>query len=88
MATVWVPSLLRAWTGGQSQIHAGGATLGQIIASLEGEFPGFAERVCTPNGDLRPGITAAIDGTVATEGRRTAVGADSEVVLLAAISGG
>jgi molybdopterin converting factor small subunit len=88
VATVWVPSLLRTWTGGQSQVQAAGATLGQVIASVERQFPGFAERVCTQDGDLHAGIGAAIDGALATEGRRARVNADSEVVLLAAISGG
>ena len=87
MAVVWIPSLLRPLTSGHKQVTVSGATVGEIIAALDRQYPGIRARIS--DGDrLQPGIAIAIDGVVGTLGLRQPVGTDSEVHITPAISGG
>ena len=87
MATVWIPSLLRPLTSGQRQVTASGATIGELIDSLEASYPGIRERLCT--GDrLQSSIAIAVDGVTATNGLLEPVRPDSEVHIVPAIGGG
>jgi sulfur-carrier protein len=87
MATVWLPSLLRPLAGGQREVTAQGATVGEIIAALERAHPGIADRLCA--GDrLQPGIAIAVDGETTTLGMLEPVRPDSTVQILPAIAGG
>jgi molybdopterin converting factor small subunit len=87
VATVWIPSLLRPLTGGQRQVTAAGATVGEIIADLDRAYPGMRDRLC--QGDrLQSGIAVAVDGETGTLGLLEPVPPDSEVQILPAIGGG
>lgn len=87
MATVWIPSLLRNLTGGQESLQVPGATVRQIIDSLDGKFPGIKDRLCD-GGELRRGIAVAINAQVAQAGLSAPVPDNSEVHFVPAISGG
>jgi molybdopterin synthase sulfur carrier subunit len=87
MPVVWIPSLLRSLTGGQETVSVAGATVGEVIASLDRQYPGVKERLC--DGDrLRAGIAAAVDTQVARLGLDEPVSESSEVHFLPAIGGG
>ena len=46
MATrVVVPTQLRSYTGGQSEVEASGTTLDDVLRDLDRQFPGFRFRV-------------------------------------------
>lgn len=87
MATVFVPPLLRALTGGVEQVPASGKNVRQLIDDLERRYPGIRDRLCQ-DGELRSGLAIAIDGTIARQGLAQAVGPQSEVHFLPAIGGG
>lgn len=87
MATVWVPALLRDLTGGAERVQAAGATVREVIDSLEAQFPGVRARLC--EGDsLRPGMAVVVDGVISKQGLRRKVKEDSEVHFIPAITGG
>jgi molybdopterin synthase sulfur carrier subunit len=87
MPVVWIPSLLRSLTGGQETVSVAGATVGEVIANLDRQYPGVKERLC--DGDrLRAGIAAAVDTQVARLGLDEPVSESSEVHFLPAIGGG
>ena len=87
MAKVWIPSLLRPLTGGQRQVTAAGATVGEVIAALDSAYPGMRDRLC--QGDrLQAGIAVAVDGATGTLGLLEPVSPDGEVQILPAIGGG
>lgn len=88
MAIVWVPSLMRDLTGGKQTVEVPGATVREIIANLDAAFPGFRDRLCTPEGRLQDHIAVAVDGEEAIEGLRTRVGPESELHFVPAIAGG
>ena len=67
MATVYIPSLLRKLTGGKDRTIATGKTVGEIVADLERQFPGFRSRV-VEDGDLVGSIAVSINGEIGTEG--------------------
>jgi molybdopterin converting factor small subunit len=45
MATVRIPTPLRKLTNGQEEVKAAGATIGELISSLEAQYPGLKERI-------------------------------------------
>ena len=87
MATVWIPSLLRELVGGRASIEVSGSTLGEVIAALEGEFPGIRERLCVDQG-IHPAIAVHIDGRIAELGLLEPVQEESEILFLPAVAGG
>jgi molybdopterin synthase sulfur carrier subunit len=84
---VWIPSLLRDLTHGQETVAVSGATVRQIIQSLDHLYPGIMERLCSGN-TLRPGMAVAVNSQVATLGLLQPVAPESEVHFLPAVSGG
>ena len=51
--TVLIPTPLQKLTNGNAEVRAEGATVADIITSLEGQFPGIRERLCGADGKLR-----------------------------------
>lgn len=87
MPTVFIPTLLQAVTGGRSRVEVEGATVRQLIESLERAWPGIGERLLD-GGTLRPNISVAVDGEVTPLGLLEPVSPSSEVHFIAAIKGG
>src|SRR5205807_2025704 len=51
--TVRIPTILRTYTGGASEVSAEGGTLSEVIDSLEAKHPGIRARVLDETGKLR-----------------------------------
>ena len=49
---VSIPTILRTYTDGAKSVEAAGATLSELIADLEAQFPGLADRL-VEDGSLR-----------------------------------
>ena len=87
MPRIFVPPLLRALTGGASEVDVEGSSVRHVIAALDERFPGIRERLC--EGDqLRPGLAVAVDGRMSSIGLLQKVRPESEVHFLPAIGGG
>jgi sulfur-carrier protein len=87
MATVWIPSLLRPLTAGQTRVSTPGKSVGQVIEALEAVYPGLKDRLC--QGDqLKPAITVSVDGRLTRLGLLAAVQEESEIHFLMAMAGG
>lgn len=52
-ASVRIPTILRNYTGGAKEVTADGATLAELLDSLEAAHPGIKERVVDEAGELR-----------------------------------
>ena len=87
MAKVWIPPLMRSLTGGQQIVEADGGTVRELVAALDERYPGVADRIID-EGRIRPGWTVAVDGAVQNRGLRAAVGPESEVHFVPAMTGG
>jgi sulfur-carrier protein len=53
MATVRIPTPLRKLTDGKEEVVATGATVGEVLASLEQAHPGIKARICDDSGAVR-----------------------------------
>jgi molybdopterin converting factor small subunit len=92
---VHIPSALRKWSGGRDVIElevASGSlmTAAEVIETIAREFPGLRDRVLNEQGELRRHVNIFIDGENARflGGLSAAVGADSEMWIHPALSGG
>jgi molybdopterin synthase sulfur carrier subunit len=88
--TVRVPTTLRTLTGGVSEVELDGATVGEVLKSLESAHPGFAERLLDDEGGLRRfvNVFVADDDVRFLEGLNTPVPDGETVSIIPAVAGG
>ncbi|WP_370291594.1 MoaD/ThiS family protein [Nocardioides sp.] len=86
---VRIPTILRTYTGGEKAVSADGASLSELIDSLEAGHPGIKDRL-VENGDLRRFVNIYInDEDVRFIGSLEAELSDGDqVVILPAVAGG
>ncbi|HEY2892982.1 MAG TPA: MoaD/ThiS family protein [Pirellulales bacterium] len=87
MAQVHIPAAWRDLSGGALVVEVPGKSLRQIIAVLDRQFPGMAQRACEGE-QIAAGLAVSIDGGLTTRGLLAAVKPDSEIHFLPAIGGG
>ena len=87
MATVFIPTMLQAMTGGVKQVEVAAENVRQVVDGLDELFPGMRDRLGV-EGSIRPNLAIAIDGEVARMGLLEKVGDRSEVHFVPAIGGG
>ena len=51
--SVRVPTILRTYTGGESEVSATGATLAEVLDDLDASYAGIKGRILDDNGALR-----------------------------------
>lgn len=88
--TVRVPTTLRTLTGGASEVAVDGATVGEVLAALEGQHPGFAERLLDDAGGLRRfvNVFVADDDVRFLQALATPVPDGETVSIIPAVAGG
>lgn len=87
MAQVYIPAQMRDLSQGVEQLEVEARNVRQVIAALDAQFPGMAERL-VQDGRLRPGLAVSIDGELTNQGLLARLSPDSEVHFLPAIGGG
>jgi len=87
---VRVPTPLRRLTSGQDKVDAEGATVDDVISSLEGQFPGMRERLCDEKGELRNFVNVYINGEDVRflDGLGSQTEPGDEISLVPAVAGG
>lgn len=67
-----------------------GATVAQVIATLDADRPGLARYLCQDHGGLRPHVNVFVDGERIRDrdGLSDPLQPDSELMILQALSGG
>jgi molybdopterin synthase sulfur carrier subunit len=90
MAKVRIPTPLRKFTGGADEVAVNGSTVGQIVADMEGRFPGIRERLCEADGRVRRFVNIYVNGDDIRflSNLDTAVQESDEVSIVPAIAGG
>ena len=84
---VFVPSQLRDYTKGRSEVQAEGATLLAVLADLERQFPGFRFRVIDEHERVRRHIIFFV-GEDREENVHAPLRAGADVTIVGALSGG
>ena len=91
MATiVRIPTPLRRVTNGQDKVDAEGATLREIIESMESQFPGIKARICDDEGNLRNFVNVFVNGEDVRfmDGVDSATSDGDEISIVPAVAGG
>jgi len=84
---IHIPTHLSAYTGGESQVMVGGATLGEALAELDQRFPGIRFRFITEQDEVREHMKVFVDREQVFD-LHTPLGETSEIHIIAALSGG
>ena len=86
---VRIPTPLRRLTDGQDKVTADGATLDEIISSLDAQFPGLKERLCDGDG-LRNFVNVYVNGEDVRflDGLKSATKSGDEISIVPAVAGG
>ena len=89
---VLIPGYLREFTGGRRRVvlDAAPATVGEALAALWALHPGVRDRVVTEQGEVRPHVNVFLgrESIRVTGGLATPLGADAELSIIPAVSGG
>jgi sulfur-carrier protein len=87
MTRVIVPTQLRSYTSGKSEVEAGGTTLGDVLADLDRQFPGFRFRVIDEQDRVRRHVIIFV-GAEREENLAARIPAGADVQIVGALSGG
>jgi molybdopterin synthase sulfur carrier subunit len=90
MAIVRIPTPLRKLTEGKEEVTASGATVAEVIASLEQSYPGIKARICDESGQVRRfvNIFANDEDIRFMQNLETPVSEKDEISIVPAIAGG
>jgi MoaD family protein len=90
MATVRIPKVLQAHTGGQAEVEASGASVGVVLRALTTEHPATGEQLFGEDGDLNRYVNVYLndEDVRVLDGLGTAVKDGDTVVILPAMAGG
>ena len=91
MATrITIPTPLRRFTADESQIEVEAATINQVLEEMDKKYPGFKNRLCEENGQLKRFFNIYINGEDVRfmDDLETKVPDEAEVSIIPAISGG
>ena len=83
---VLVPTPLYSYTG-RREVQASGATLAEVLADLEHQFPGIRHRMIDEQDRMRPHIRFFVNGWQIRDLAQPLAVSD-EVVIVQALSGG
>ena len=87
MPRVIVPTQLRGYTSGKSEVSAAGGTLGEVLTDLDRQFPGFRFRVIDEQDRVRQHILLFI-GQDREENLAAPIPPGADVMIVGALSGG
>ena len=88
--TVRLPTIMRTHAGGQSEVSAQGATIGEVIDDLVLQFPGTATHLRAPDGGVHKFVNVYVNDEDVrfTGGLGTELSDGDQVVVLPAVAGG
>jgi sulfur-carrier protein len=90
MATIKIPPVLRASVGGEKQVSASGANIGEILRDLASNHPATQDQLFAADGALNRYVNVYLndEDVRVLDGLDTAVGDSDTLVILPAMAGG
>jgi len=88
--SVRVPTILRPYTQGASEVSVEGSTLSEVLESLDTSYPGIKGRVLDESGELRRFVNVYVDNDDVrfSEGLQTSIKDGGQVSIIPAVAGG
>ena len=90
MATIRIPPVLRPAVGGEKELSAEGANVGEILRSVAQSHPDTRTQLFSDDGGLNRYVNVSLndEDVRVLDGLDTAVGASDTLVILPAMAGG
>ncbi len=90
MATVKIPPVLRALTGGAKEVDAGGDNVGEVLRTLASEHPDTERQLFGEDGSLNRYVNVYLndEDVRVLDGLDTPVKESDTLVILPAMAGG
>ena len=87
---VRIPTPLRRMTNGKDKVEVESANLGDLVEKLNGEFPGFKDRLVDEEGELRYFVNIYLNGEDVRfmDGLNTSTSSGDEISIVPAGAGG
>ncbi|MCD4526473.1 MoaD/ThiS family protein [Nocardioides sp. cx-173] len=88
--SVRVPTILRTYTGGESEVTAQGTTLAEVLDDLEASYSGIRARILDDNGALRRFVNVYVgnDDVRFLDDLATPTPDGTQVSVIPAVAGG
>jgi sulfur-carrier protein len=88
--SVRIPTILRSYTGGESEVTAEGQTLSEVLEDLEARYTGIRARILDDAGDIRRFVNVYVgnDDVRFLEGLATATPDGAQLSIIPAVAGG
>ena len=88
--TVLIPTPLRRFTGGDAKVIVTGASVGEVLDSLDSAYPGIGERLRDDSGQIRRFVNVFVNGQNVRDrdGVETSLSTGDEVGIIPAMAGG
>ena len=88
--SVRIPTILRTYTNGESEVQADGGTLAEVIESLESSYPGIKGRIVDDKGSIRRFVNVYVgnDDVRFLESLATSTPPGIQVSVIPAVAGG
>ena len=88
--SVRIPTILRTYTNGESQVEADGATLAEVLESLDSSYPGIKGRILDDQGAIRRFVNVYVgnDDVRFLESLETTTPEGVQVSVIPAVAGG
>jgi molybdopterin converting factor small subunit len=90
MPILKMPTPLRSYVNGQTDITVSGVTVGEAVESLLAQFPAMRPHLTSTEGKLRPWVNLFLDGSNVKDlqGLDTPLGSDDKLLLVPSVAGG
>ena len=88
--SVRVPTILRTYTSGESEVSASGATLSEVLDDLDSNYAGIKGRILDDNGELRRFVNVYVgnDDVRFLENLATPTPEGTQISVIPAVAGG
>ena len=89
-AHVRIPTILRTYTGGESEVTAEGATLAEVLDDLDASYAGIKGRILDDNGELRRFVNVYVgnDDVRFLDNLQTPTPDGAQISVIPAVAGG
>jgi molybdopterin converting factor small subunit len=88
--SVRIPTILRTYTGGESEVSANGDTLAAVLDDLDSNYAGIKGRIVAEQGELRRFVNVYVgnDDVRFLENLQTQTPEGTQISVIPAVAGG